>query len=58
MNNKLSPNVKLGCSKCSKSTLNTDDLKFNFKLSEQQNKVKTIVVNQKVKKSSKVISLF
>ena len=57
MNNKLSPNVKLGCSKCSKS-LNTDDLKFNFKLSEQQNKVKTIVVNQKVKKSSKVISLF
>lgn len=58
MNNKLSPNVKLGCSKCSKSSLNIDDLKFNFKFSEQHNKVKNIVVIQKVKKSSKVISLF
>ena len=54
--NKLSPKVKLGCSKC--IGIQLEDLDFstsNFKFSPS-NKVTSIV--SKPKKSSKVISLF
>ena len=53
---KLSPKVKLGCSKC--NGIQLEDLNFstsNFKFSPSK-KVTSIV--SKPKKSSKVISLF
>ena len=54
---KLSPKIKLGCSKCGNSLeLDTIDFNFNFKF---ENKVTTITGrNNNNKKSSKVISLF
>lgn len=55
-NNKLSPKVKIGCSKC--NGISDEDLNIgtgNFKLSKE-NKVTSIV--SKTKKSSKVVSLF
>ena len=53
---KLSPKIKVGCSKC--NGIQLEDLDFssvNFKVSPS-NKVSSIV--SKPKKSSKVISLF
>ena len=54
--NKLSPKIKLGCSKC--NGISDEDLNLgtgNFRLSKE-NKVTSIV--SKSKKSSKVVSLF
>ena len=57
MKNKLSPNVKLGCSKCGGLSLDTSG--SGFKISEPKTtKVETIVATSKRKKPSKVVSLF
>lgn len=57
MKNKLSPNVKLGCSKCGGLSLDTSGI--GFKISEPKTtKVETIVATSKRKKPSKVVSLF
>lgn len=57
MRNKLSPNVKLGCSKCGGLSLDTSG--SGFKFSEVKTaKVETIIATSKHKKPSKVVSLF
>ena len=57
MKNKLSPNVKLGCSKCGGLSLDTSG--SGFKFSEvKTTKIETIVATSKHKKTSKVVSLF
>ena len=57
MNNKLSPNVKLGCSKCGGLSLDTSGSGFKFS-EAKTTKVETIVATSKRKKTSKVVSLF
>ena len=57
MNNKLSPNVKLGCSKCGGLSLDTSGSGFKFS-EAKTTKVETIVATSKHNKSSKVVSLF
>ena len=57
MKNKLSPNVKLGCSKCGGLSLDTSDSGFKFS-ETKTTKVETIVATSKRNKSSKVVSLF
>ena len=57
MYNKLSPNVKLGCSKCGGLSLDTSGSGFKFS-EAKTTKVETIVATSKRKKTSKVVSLF
>lgn len=57
MKNKLSPNVKLGCSKCGGLSLDTSGSGFKFS-EAKTTKVETIVATSKRKKTSKVVSLF
>ena len=57
MKNKLSPNVKLGCSKCRGLSLDTSGSGFKFS-EAKTTKVETIVATSKHKKTSKVVSLF
>ena len=57
MKNKLSPNVKLGCSKCGGLSLDTSGSGFKFS-EAKTTKVETIVATSKRNKSSKVVSLF
>lgn len=57
MKNKLSPNVKLGCSKCGGLSLDTSGSGFKFS-EAKTTKVETIVATSKCKKTSKVVSLF
>ena len=57
MNNKLSPNVKLGCSKCGGLSLDTSGSGFKFS-EAKTTKVETIIATSKRKKTSKVVSLF
>lgn len=59
MNNKLSPNVKLGCSKCGGLSLDTSGSGFKFsEVKTTKTKVETIIATSKHKKPSKVVSLF
>ena len=57
MKNKLSPNVKLGCSKCGGLSLDTSGSGFKFS-EAKTTKVETIIATSKRKKASKVVSLF
>ena len=57
MRNKLSPNVKLGCSKCGGLSLDTSGSGFKFS-EAKTTKVETIMATSKRKKTSKVVSLF
>ena len=57
MKNKLSPNVKLGCSKCGGLSLDTSGSGFKFS-EAKTTKVETIMATSKRKKTSKVVSLF
>ena len=57
MKNKLSPNVKLGCSKCGGLSLDTSGSSFKFS-ETKTTKVETIRATSKHKKTSKVVSLF
>ena len=57
MKNKLSPNIKLGCSKCGGLSLDTSGSGFKFS-EAKTTKVETIVATSKRKKTSKVVSLF
>ena len=57
MKNKLSPNVKLGCSKCGGLSLDTSGSGFKFS-EAKTTKVETIMAISKRKKPSKVVSLF
>ena len=57
MKNKLSPNVKFGCSKCGGLSLDTSGSGFKFS-EAKTTKVETIVATSKRNKSSKVVSLF
>lgn len=57
MKNKLSPNVKLGCSKCGGLSLDTSGSGFKFS-EAKTTKVETIIATSKRKKTSKVVSLF
>ena len=57
MKNKLSPNVKLGCSKCRGLSLDTSGSGFKFS-EAKTTKVETIIATSKRNKSSKVVSLF
>ena len=57
MKNKLSPNVKLGCSKCGGLSLDTSGSSFKFS-ETKTTKVETIIATSKHKKTSKVVSLF
>lgn len=57
MKNKLSPNVKLGCSKCGGLSLDTSGSGFKFS-EAKTTKVETIITSSKRKKTSKVVSLF
>ena len=57
MKNKLSPNVKLGCSKCGGLSLDTSGSGFKFS-EAKTTKVETIIATSKRKKPSKVVSLF
>ena len=57
MKNKLSPNVKLGCSKCGGLSLDTSGSSFKFS-EAKTTKVETIVATSKHNKSFKVVSLF
>ena len=57
MKNKLSRNVKFGCSKCGGLSLDTSGSGFKFS-EAKTTKVETIVATSKRNKSSKVVSLF
>ena len=57
MKNKLSPNVKLGCSTCGGLSLDTSGSGFKFS-EAKTTKVETIIATSKRKKTSKVVSLF
>ena len=57
MKNKLSPNVKLGCSKCGGLSLDTSGSGFKFS-EAKTTKAEIIVATSKRKKTSKVVSLF
>ena len=57
MKNKLSPNVKFGCSKCGGLSLDTSGSSFKFS-EAKTTKVETIIATSKRKKTSKVVSLF
>ena len=61
MNNKLSPNIKLGCKSCNKNLefdINENLFKFNVKKIDYSNKVSSIKSSLKKKTNNKVTSLF